>query len=163
MGGLLEIEDTLIDKSRIRGSILDFEGGLLKQPRALRGDNYLCPLKHTFSDGIYVREIFIPKGVVLTGKIHRHAHPNFLMSGEVDVITEGGGVERIKAPCSMISAKGTKRIVMALEDCVWITVHLNPSNTQDLRKLEDLIIAKTYNELENKSLFKKLLNIFKLK
>ena len=29
----------------------------------------LCPLKHTFSDGIYVREIFIPAGMFIVGKL----------------------------------------------------------------------------------------------
>jgi hypothetical protein len=36
---------------------------------------------------------------------------------------------------------------MALEDCVWITVHLNPENTQDLSILEDQIISKDYKSI----------------
>jgi len=116
------------------------------QPNAFHGDSDNCPLKHSFCDGFYVREIFIPKGTVVVGKIHKHAHPNFLMSGVVSVVTEEGN-EIIEAPKAMISKAGTKRAVLALEDCVWITVHLNPENTQDLSILEDQIISKDYKSL----------------
>jgi hypothetical protein len=81
---------------------------------------------------------------MLTGKIHRHSHPNFLMSGEVIVVTENGGKEHLKAPLSMISEPGTKRAVVALEDTVWITVHV--TNETDLDKIEDYVIAKSYDD-----------------
>ena len=51
------------------------------------------PLKHSFSPGIYARELEIPEGTLLIGKIHKHRHHNFLMKGETIVITESGGME----------------------------------------------------------------------
>jgi hypothetical protein len=39
--------------------------------------------------------------------------------------------------------------VIAHTDTVWITVHHNPDNTQDLKKLEDIVIAKNYLEYKN--------------
>ena len=129
----------------VREDILDLEKALSKQPGAVFGDSDLMPLKHSFAEGAYVREIFIPKGTVLTGKIHRHSHPNFLMKGEVIVVTEDGGREHLKAPLSLISKAGTKRAILALEDTVWITVHV--TNETDLEKIEDYVIAKTYEEL----------------
>lgn len=128
-----------------RDNILTLEEVLRKQPDAIIGDSDKMPLKHSFAEGVYVREIFIPKGYVLTGKIHKHSHPNFLMSGEVIVVTEHGGREHLKAPLSMISKAGTKRAVMALEDTVWITVHV--TNETDLEKIEEYVIAKTYEDL----------------
>ncbi len=154
------INPPLVKKSEIRKAILNFEDELLKYPNAYVGDSPICPLKHSFSDGIYVREIFIPAGTVVVGKLHKHDHPNFLMSGEVEVITEGEGKQKLVAPLSMISKKGTKRVVHALTDVVWITVHSNPTNTQDLNKLEDIVIAKTYKELDKKSLFDKFKQLF---
>lgn len=44
----------------------------------------------------------------------------------------------------MISAPGTKRAVIALEDTTWITVHV--TNETDLEKIEDYVIAKTYDD-----------------
>lgn len=129
-----------------RKDILDLEGALSKVEGAVHGDSDLLPLKHTFAEGVYVREIFIPKGSVLTGKIHRHSHPNFLMQGEVIVVTEFGGREHLKAPMSMISKAGTKRAILALEDTVWVTVHVTPET--DLNKIEDYVIAPSYAALE---------------
>lgn len=148
-----------------RNDILAFEEQLKKDNGILVGDNNLCPLKHSFSDGIYVREIFIPKGTMLTGKIHKHAHPNFLMSGKVQVITEDGGYETLTGPISMISKAGTKRAINVLEDCVWITVHHNPTNTKDLKQLEKIVIADSYEEYEKfirPSLFNRMLKFLKL-
>lgn len=131
-----------------RSDILDLENAISKVEGAVFGDSSELPLKHSFAPGVYVREIFIPKGYVLTGKIHRHAHPNFLMKGEVIVVTEHKGREHLKAPLSMISEAGTKRAIMALEDTVWITVHV--TGETDLKKIEDYVIAPTYDDLIQK-------------
>jgi quercetin dioxygenase-like cupin family protein len=132
-------------QKNIRENIVEFEKQLGKIPGAFFGDSETCPLKHSFAPGVYVREIFIPKGTLIVGKIHKHAHPNFLMKGEVSVYTEDGGIERLKAPLSMISPAGTKRVVYAHEDTLWITVHV--TNETDLKNIEEQVIAKNYGEL----------------
>lgn len=133
-------------KINIRKNIFDLEAGINSVDGHFNGDSDYCPLKHSFADGIYVREIFIPKGTILTGKIHKHSHPNFLLKGTVDVVTEGGGAERIIGPCSMISEAGTKRALHAITDLVWVTVHLNLTDTKDLSVIEKDVIAEDYNE-----------------
>ena len=149
----------------IREDIMNFEFDIKNMDGSFVGDSDACPLKHSFSDGIYVREIFIPAGMFIVGKIHKHDHPNFLMSGTVDVVTESGS-ERIVGPCAMISSAGTKRALHAITDLVWITVHSNPTNTQDLNKLEQIVIADSYEaydkflaQKERKTLFSKLLKL----
>jgi hypothetical protein len=132
----------------LRDQIAALEQALLQHPDAVCGDSELCPVTHRFAPGIYLREIFIPKGTVLTGKLHKHAHPNFLMRGEVMVVTEHAGRQHLTAPLAMISQAGTKRAVYALEDTVWITVHANPDNTRDLAVLEAQIIAPNYEAFE---------------
>jgi len=152
-----------------RSDIVDFENLLSQHPDAVFGDNEGMPLVHSFADGIYVRQITIPTGTVLVGKIHKHKHPNFLLKGEVEVATEFGGVERLKAPQSIISKAGTKRTVHVIQEAVWVTVHENPTNTQDLEKLEDYIIAKSYeeyeefeiNKLNKKTLYQRCINFVK--
>ena len=142
-GAVVEKENTKIDA---RNKIINFENTLKGTDGAFIGDNDFCPLKHAFSDGIYVREIFIPSGTYIVGKIHKHSHPNFLLSGTVEVITEFNGKETLTGPLSMISSGGTKRALRAITDLRWVTVHLNPTNTQDLAKLEQEIIADSYFE-----------------
>ena len=102
---------------------------------------------HYFADGLYAREIFIPKGTILTGKIHRTEHLNIISKGDISVMTEHG-IKRIKAPCTMVSKPGTKRVGYAHEDTVWTTIHA--SAERDLDKLEVLLIAPTYELIEQK-------------
>ena len=151
----------------IRRRIFDIENSILnnKNPnyKTFTNDTENCPLKHYFSDGIYCREIFIPQGMVLVGKIHKHKHPNFLLKGKVMVITEQKGEEIIEGPCFMMSEGGTKRALYAVTDLVWTTIHHNPTNTEDLKELEEIVIAKDYNEYEKflsseKSIVKKIKN-----
>lgn len=137
-----------INRKEIRDSIIDFENQIRANNEAFIGDTEICPLTHKFADGIYVREIFIPAGMYIVGKIHKHKHPNFLLSGTVDVITESGGEERLTGPMAIISEAGTKRALRTITDVRWVTVHLNESNTRDIKKLEDEIIANSFDEFD---------------
>lgn len=105
-----------------------------------------CPLQHSFIDGVYVRTIFIPAGTVIVGKIHKHSHANILSQGEVSVMTEEGGLERLRGPLTMTSPAGCKRAVYAHTDTTWTTIHR--TDETDLEKIEDYVIAKTYEEYE---------------
>jgi hypothetical protein len=103
-----------------------------------------CPVKHIFAPGAYAREILLPAGAVVVGKIHKHAHLNFITKGKVRVVTETGALE-MTAPYTFVSEVGTKRVVYAVEETIWTTVHI--TNETDLEKIEDYVIAKTYDEL----------------
>jgi hypothetical protein len=116
-------------------SILEEE--ILKYPQTE------IPLRHYFSHGVYAREIFIPKGTLLTGKIHKYEHLNIMSQGELSVLTQDG-VVRVKAPFTVISPPGTKRIAYAHEDTVWTTIHA--TNETDVEKIEAYFIANTEQE-----------------
>ena len=131
-----------------RDSILQVEKLIGETENSYVGDSERCPLKHSFSDGIYVREIHIPAGEIIVGKLHKHEHPNFLMKGIVHVFTEGNLLETLTAPCSMISPAGTKRTLYAETDLIWITVHSNPTNTTNLDRLEAEVIAENFLEYD---------------
>ena len=147
MTDVLEVlQGTEMTAPEIRGYILAVQEKLLSLPNSIGPNDPITPLKHTFVNGIYTREIFIPKGMLVVGKIHKHAHPNFLMSGDVSVLTEEGA-KRLKGPMALVSPAGTKRLLYTHEDTVWVTVHANPDNKEDLVELEDEIIAKTYADL----------------
>jgi len=132
----------------IRKGILDAEEFMKTLPGAMIGDSpeYLekCPLKHSFGDGCYIRELFMPKGMLFTSKIHKKTHPYFILKGDVSVLTEEG-IKRVKAPFQGMTLIGTKRIIYTHEDTTWITVHV--TKKKNLKKIEDEIIAKTYQEI----------------
>ena len=104
------------------------------------------PLVHRFTDGIYVREIFMPKGTLLTSKIHKTRHQFMVLKGEVSVLDEQGNEVRITAPHIGITEIGTRRVLFIHEDCVWATVHANPNNENEV-EIEARIIEPHDNEL----------------
>ena len=130
--------------TEFRNKIQEFEEKMSQVPGAHRGDWDKCPLKHTFADGIYIREIFMPKGMLIVSKIHKAKHPYFVLKGDLSVLTEEGEV-RIIAPYSGLTPAGTKRLLYIHEDTVWITVHATEET--DLEKIEEDIIAKSFDEL----------------
>ena len=101
------------------------------------------PVKHFFAHGVYGRQLFIPKGTVLTGKIHKYDNLNVMIQGELSVLTKEG-VKRVKAPFTIVSPAGTRRVAYAHEDTIWMTVH--GTFEQDLEKIEEYFIAQSYSE-----------------
>lgn len=128
----------------IRNNILSFEEKLKLIPGAMVGDCF--PLKHTFVPGMYIREITMPAGALLTSKIHKMEHPYFILRGDVSVLTEKGTV-RIKTGFSGITPAGTKRLLYCHEETVWVTVHRTDST--DLEVIEEEVIAKNFDEFYN--------------
>ena len=159
--GEILLSSHIPSSKKIREGIMEVESRIGKLPGAMFGDCF--PLKHTFADGAYVREMSVPKGFLIVTKIHKVCHPYFLLKGNVSVLTEDG-IKRIQAPYSGITPAGTKRICYTHEDTVWTTVHV--TNETDLKKIEDDIIAKTYDDLlpfEESELSKKNCLILALK
>ena len=130
-----------------RKGIAMFQDAMQREIREGRATAQVCEATHHFPPGMYCREMMIPEGTVIIGKLHRHAHMNTVSHGLLLVATEFDSYE-VHAPYSFISEPGTKRVVTALTDVVWTTYHLNPTNTTDLAELEQAIIAKDYTALE---------------
>lgn len=104
-----------------------------------------CPVQHHFAPGAYGREMTLPAGHVVVGKIHKHAHINVISKGRVQVFTEQDGVLELAAPCTFVSSPGTKRVVHVLEETVWTTVHV--TNKTDLAEIEREVIATDFSEV----------------
>lgn len=136
----IEAKTNAVENNRL--SILAVEERMKNRSDVMIGDCF--PLKHTFVDGAYVREIRMPKGALLTSKIHKICHPYFVLEGDVSVLTENG-VQRIKAPYSGITQPGTKRILYIHEDTTWVTVHV--TNKTDPDEIEKDIIAESYDDV----------------
>lgn len=112
-----------------------------------------CPVTHRFSDGLYLREILMPKGTRIIGKIHATEHFNVILTGSCTVIT-AEGIEEFKAPHTFISKAGVQKVVVVHEDCQWQTLHV--TDKTDLKEIEDDVIAESYDELINDGLLENL-------
>ena len=109
-----------------------------------------CPTVHQFADHAYAREVHIPKGILVIGKLHKQRHFNFISKGEVTFITEFDGLQRVKAPCMMVSEAGTKRVLYTHEETVWTVFHplsWTPKDESELDKIEEEVIAKKYSQI----------------
>jgi hypothetical protein len=132
-----EIPDTDVS----RGKVLDLEDAMRKV--GAQGHAVTIETKHHFADGLYAREIFIPKGTLLTGKIHLFEHLNVISKGDISVMTEDG-IKRITAPAMIVSKPGIKRVGFAHEDTVWTTIHACAE--KDAGKAEAMLVVDTYEQ-----------------
>jgi len=97
-----------------------------------------CPLKHYFAPGCYIREIFMPAGSIVIGKIHKTEHFNIIQQGRVTIIHDDYSKDELKAPLTFVSKPGVQKVLYIHEDTVWSTVHL--TEERDLDRLEAELI-----------------------
>lgn len=100
-------------------------------------------VEHFFSLGVYARQVYIPKGAIAIGHIHKYQNLNILLKGKIQVLI-GDKLEVKEAPFTVVSPAGTKRIVKALEDCIWMTIH--GTNEKDINVIENHFIAHSEQE-----------------
>lgn len=126
-------------------SVVDSYGDMPPLAKILRLESEMAklpqvdfPTSHHLSDGIYAREIRIQKGSLLTGKMHATDHISIISQGDISVLTENG-IQRIRAPATIMSKAGMKRVGYAHEDTVWTTIH--GTHETDLARLEAQLIV----------------------
>ena len=100
------------------------------------------PLTHIFAPGIYWREMLIPKGTFAIGHQHKTEHLNVILSGKLRVLVDGR-VEELIAPMVFKSGAGVRKMAFALEDTRMVNIHHNPTNEQDMDKLEEIFVQKS--------------------
>jgi len=120
--------------------INEFEAALAELPEEML---IKCPLKHTFTPGLYLRQIFMPKDSIIVSRRHLTEHPFIVLTGVADVFDElGGYVDRIEAPYVGITKPGTRRMLHIREDSIWLTAHAT-----DLTDPDEIVA--TVSEHEN--------------
>lgn len=103
---------------------LTFQSELDRLEAAMQGHTPAqCPVSHRFAPGLYIREISIPAGTLLTSAIHKTEHPFVLAMGRIAVISENEGRVIYQAPHVGITTPGTRRALFAETDVVWVTIH----------------------------------------
>ena len=97
-----------------------------------------CPLKHHFSPGVYLREIFMPAGTVVIGRKHKTEHFNILVKGAALIVHDDGRKEELRAPKVFVSKAGVQKVLYIIEDMIWMTTHVTEET--DLEKLDALLV-----------------------
>ena len=137
---LEELQNNLIENNSLEGVFGDGKSLV---------NNELIPITHNFSDQLYMRQMNMPADTFVISAIHHTDHFWFLMTGRILVTTNGETIEHI-APCYEISIKGAKRLIQCVEDCVFINVHKNPTNTKNINNIEQSLYSFTMEEYNKK-------------
>jgi len=113
------------------------------------------PLKQHLSNGLYTREIFMPKGSFVVSMVHKQNHPSFLLSGRVSYLTDQGLVETISAPHVIQTQEGAQRVLFIHEDTDWCCVYRTDAKT--FEEAEADVYADSYKELPQEIIKKRKL------
>jgi len=103
--------------------------------RFLQHGQVELPVLSLFEPGRYIREMRIPRGVLIIGRVHRLGHECQLLEGKVVHITEEAR-RCVTAPFSLRTQPGYQLVLYTLTDIVGRTVHENPDEERDLAVLE---------------------------
>jgi hypothetical protein len=116
-------------------TIEEMEAMMFKLPQAD------APIKHYFGPGVYIREVYLPGGTWTIGHHQNFVHLNVMISGHCKMIVEGKTWD-LKAPLTYVSPPGRKYGYVA-EDTIWQNIYANPTNEQDIEKLETHFLTKS--------------------
>ncbi|AUR93153.1 coil containing protein [Vibrio phage 1.184.A._10N.286.49.A5] len=129
-----------VDIAERRGKINALEVAMLQE------EQVPIDVNHRFNGGIYAREITIPKGTLLTGRIHKFDHFDIMLSGDISVSTDTGEVKRLTGLNIMEGKAGKKRAGYAHEDTHWITFHC--AEERNPEEMYEFLTCGSFEELE---------------
>ena len=115
-----------IAEKNLSQTIVEAENIMLDMPQAD------CPVVHHFGNGIYIREVTMPAGILAIGHIQKFAQNNFLLQGKIAMIGEGG-VKILEAPLFFVGEPGRK-MGFVIETVVWQNIWA--TDETDVEKLE---------------------------
>ena len=122
-----------------RDSLMALESQLKEMPQVE------IPVIHRHSGDIYVREITIPAGVMLTGKIYFNDHFDVMVYGDITV-TSDEGRQRLTGFNIFEGKKGKKRAGYAHAETRWLTFCACPEMPDD--DYIDYLTTEDFKDLE---------------
>lgn len=126
----------------IREKVAALEKQMLAMPQV-----EMSPVHH-YAEGLYGRELTIPAGVCIVGKVHKAEHLNVLLEGDITVFTEDG-MKRLQAPAVMRSAAGMKRVGFTHARTTWLTVHaVSGAEEMSIEQLEEHLAVDTMDDYD---------------
>lgn len=141
-------EDGGITLQHTGESALSMRAKIRELARVLaEADGYFTelPLDHQFVSGMYIRRLFIPKGSLIVGKIHKNECVNVVEKGDISVLTETG-MMRVQAGFTIVSPPGIQKVGYAHEDTVFTNIFR--TDETDISKIEDVLTWASYEAMD---------------
>lgn len=102
------------------------------------------PITDHFAEGLYGREIFVPKGTVTIARIHKQSQLQIMLTGSMSVFTEKGLV-KIVAPRIWVAPAGEEKATLYNEDTRRITIL--GTDLKDAKLIFDTYTADTPSDI----------------
>ena len=96
-------------------------------------------ITHHFSDGLYAKQMHLPKDHYAETHSHHYSHLSILAKGKVIVELDGIKTEYTAPACIEIKAEAKHKIT-ALEDVTWYCVHATEET--DPNKVDQVLIKE---------------------
>lgn len=101
-------------------------------------------LRQYLMDGLYIRELFIPKDTVIVTYLWRVERFWIIAYGDATVTSELG-TERLVGPHRQVAPYGSKVAINTHEDTLWFAICR--TNADSLDTVEDDVLTRNYEEL----------------
>lgn len=108
--------------------------------------------EHFFVPGMYCRRVYRPAGTLIVGKVHKQPHFFLCAKGEIIAWTENG-MKKLQAGDVVECKPGTKRVTMATQDSIGITIHKTDKTDLDEMEAElvepdDTALFNSHNQIK---------------
>jgi len=103
------------------------------------------PVKHTFLDGVYIREGTLPAGTFAIGHHHNTEHWCVLLTGRLLLCNPDRTETEIKAPCTFKGGIGRK-VVYVPEDTLMQNIHATHGWTDEEKADPELFEERLYRK-----------------
>jgi len=128
----------------------EFENG---NKNVVVGNSDMFPLNHSFSEGIYIREMLMPKDGLIVGKIFKCSHHFILLKGKLLITMPDEETKIHTAPSWFACESNVRRVLLSLEDSVFMNILPNPDNETNIDILEERLLKDNYKAFKlNKKL-----------
>lgn len=94
---------------------------------------------HHFSEGVYAKQMHLPKGYFAVSHKHSYSHLSILAAGVAEVETDDGKAIYAAPACINIAA-GLNHKITALEDVTWFCIHA--TDETDVAKIDEVLIQE---------------------
>jgi hypothetical protein len=104
-------------------------------------------LRHFFAPGLYGREIFIPAGQLMVGKVHLRDHLCIVL-GDLSIYSTDG-LKRFEGYHHFTTKAGAQRTAYAHTDAWFTTIHANPGDERDIAKIEARNVSDDFSLIDH--------------
>lgn len=147
---VLPVINTFLSLPDVIDKIEEMEKRMLSEPQID------IPPIETFVNGMYTRQIVIPKDTLLTGRVYKEPYVDIMISGDI-TLTTPEGVKRLKGYNVCDGNSGRKRAGYAHEDTLWITIHKADEFLDDMKKHLSFFSVNEYKAFEAQADFLNML------